>query len=96
MHQLSVYHSLLTHKVMQAKAPKYLYNKFNTNYFYKTRQAASGKIRSTRTPELDLARDSFSWRATEFYNKLPTEIRSIETLSTEATRVWIKEKVDLI
>ena len=83
---------------MQAKAPKYLYNKFNTNYFYKTRQAASGKIRSTRTPELDLARDSFSWRATEFYNKLPSEIRSIEKLSTfkEATRVWIKENVDLI
>ena len=79
-------------------APKYLYNKFNTNYFYKTRQAASGKIRSTRTPELDLARDSFSWRATEFYNKLPTVIRSKQTLSTfkEATRVWIKENVDLI
>ena len=98
VHQLYVYHSLiLTHKVMQAKAPRYLYSKFNTNYFYQTRQAASGKIRSTRTPELDLARDSFSWRAAEFYNDLPIQIRSIQTLTNfkKATRLWIKQNVDL-
>ena len=98
VHQLYVYHSLiLTHKVMQAKAPRYLYSKFNTNYFYQTRQAASGKIRSTRTPELDLARDSFSWRAAEFYNDLPIQIRSTQTLTDfkKATRLWIKQNVDL-
>ena len=98
VHQLSIYHSLiLTHKVMQAKAPKYLYSKFNTNYFYKTRQAASGKIRCTRTPELDLARDSFSWRSAEYYNELPIQIRSIQTLPKfkKATRLWIKQNIDL-
>ena len=45
---------------MQAKSPKYIYTMFNTNYSYKTRQADSGMIRSTRTPKLDLATDSFS------------------------------------
>ena len=71
VNQLSVYHTvILAFNVMQAKSPKYIHTMFNTNYSYKTRQADSGMIRSTRTPELDLAKDSFSWRAADLFNQL--------------------------
>ena len=83
VHQLSVYHTvILAYKVMQAKAPKYLYTMFNTEYSYKTRQAYSGMIRNTFTPELDISKDSFRWRATDLDNQLPATIREIKTLQS--------------
>ena len=98
MNQLSVYHTvILAYKVMQAKSPKYLYSKFNTGYNYRTRQADSGMIRCTRTPELDLARDSFCWRAADLYNRLPFEIRSLKTLTQFKAGVkgWIKKNIEV-
>ena len=98
VNQLSVYHTvILAHQVIEAKSPHYLYSKFNTNYYYRTRQADSGKIRCTRTPELDLARDSFCWRAAELYNKLPSEIRSMKTLTLFKTGVkeWVKNNIEV-
>ena len=98
VNQLSVYHTvILAHKVMQARTPKYLYSKFNTNYQYKTRQATSGLIRCTRTPELDIARDSFCWRATELYNRLPVEIRNMKTLMQfrENVKSWVKQNIEI-
>ena len=82
---------------MQAKTPQYLYSKFNTNYKYKTRQATGGLIRCTRTPELDIARDSFCWRATELYNRLPVEIRNKKTLMQFRTSVksWVKQNIEI-
>ena len=76
VHQLSVYHTvILAYKVMQAKAPKYLYTMFNTEYPYETRQADSGRIRNGITPELEISKDSFRRRATELYNQRPAVIR---------------------
>ena len=98
VHQLSVYHTLiLVYKVMQVKAPKYLYTMFNTEYSYKTRQADSGKIRNTMIPELDISKDSFRWRATDLYNKLPVAIREINTLQSfkTATKQWVKQNVEM-
>ena len=98
VHQLSVYHSVtLAFKVMQAKSPKYLFIMFNTSYNYKTRQADSGMIRSTRTPELDLAKDSFSWRAATLYNELPDSIRNQHTIEgfKIATKLWIVQNIEL-
>ena len=98
VNQLSVYHTvILAHKVMQAKSPKYLYSKFNTDYHYRTRQAEEGKIRCTRTPELDLARDSFCWRAADLYNRLPFEIRSMKNLTQFKTSVkgWVMKNIEV-
>ena len=99
VHQLSVYHSVtLAFKVMKAKSPKYLFTMFNTSYNYKTRQADSGMIRSTRTPELDLAKDSFSWRAADLFNQLPEHIRNLNNLQAFklAAKKWVRENVDII
>ena len=96
--QLIAYHSLiLVYKVMQAKSPKYLYSMFSTPYNYKTRQAQCGIIRQDRGLDLDLAADSFRWRASELYNQLPLVIRNMDTLEKFKTRVkdWIKKNVQL-
>ena len=98
VHQLSVYHTvILAFNVMMAKSPKYLYTMFNTNYIYKTRQADSGMIRSTRTPELDLAKDSFSWRASDLFNQLPENIRSMKTPQKFklAAKQWVRENIEI-
>ena len=99
VHQLSVYHTvILAFKVIQARSPKYLYTMFNTTYYnYKTRQADSGKIKSTRAPELDLAKDSFSWRAAILYNELPDSIRNQHTIEgfKLATKLWIVQNIEL-
>ena len=70
---------------------------FNTNYSYKTRQADSGRIKSTRAPELDLAKDSFSWRAAILYNELPDLIRNQNTIQgfKLATKLWIRQNIEL-
>ena len=98
VHQLSVYHTvILAYKVMQAKAPKYLYTMFNTEYPYETRQADSGRIRNGITPELEISKDSFRWRATDLYNQLPAAIRGIKTLQSFklATKQWVRKNVEV-
>ena len=98
VHQLSVYHTvILAFKVIQARSPKYLYTMFNTNYSYETRQADSGKIRSTRAPELELAKDSFSWRAAVLYNEIPDSIRNQNTIQSfkQATKLWVRQNIEL-
>ena len=42
---------------------------FNTTYSYETRQADSGMVRSVGTTELDIAKDSFKWRAVDLFNQ---------------------------
>ena len=98
VHQLSVYHTIImAYKVMQAKSPKYLYTMFNTNYSYETRQADSGMVRSVRTPELDIAKDSFRWRAADLFNQLPAAIREIKTIQSFkfATKRWVRQNVEV-
>ena len=98
VHQLSVYHTvILAFNVMQARSPKYLYNMFNNTYSYKTREAASGKIRNTRNPDLELSQDSFRCRAVELYNQLPASVKSHQNLQGFKTAVkqWVKQNVEL-
>jgi hypothetical protein len=99
VNQLSVYHTvIMAYKVIQVKSPKYLFNMFNTTYNYETRQADSGRIRSTRTPELELAKDSFSWRAAVLFNDLPEAIRIMKTTQSFklAAKVWIRQNIDVV
>ena len=85
---------ILVYNVIQEK---YIYIMFFTPYNYKTRQAQCGIIRQDRGLDLDLAADSFRWRASELYNKLPLETRNLDTLDMFKANVknWIKHNVDL-
>ena len=95
--QLSFYHSvLLVYKTRQSKQPRYLYRMHNSwAYPYRTRQAENELVRVLSKPNLELAKDSFRWRAANCYNQLPSEIRTsskIEEFKSKA-KPWIMENV---
>ena len=84
VHQLGVYHSvLIIYKTFQNNSPKYLKERIKNKFPYKTRMAASNVINLGPDPNLQLTRNSFRWRASNLWNKLPEEIRSIQKISTE-------------
>ena len=98
VHQLAVYHTVvLVHKVLQAKSPTYLFEMFSTNYTQQTRQATNHKIRHTRTPRLELSRESFRWRGEHLYNQLPENIRRMSNIQNFkfATRQWVASSVEV-
>ena len=70
---------------------------FTTPFGYKTREAASGRIRHIRGPELDIAQESFRWRSADFFNSLPAHIRDSSTLEMfkKNAKDWIKRNIDL-
>ena len=95
--QLAFFHSvLLVYKTRQSKRPRYLYSMHNSwSYPYSTRQAETGLIRVLSKPKLELARDSFRWRAANCFNQLPSEIRlsiKVEEFKTKV-KPWIIENV---
>ena len=97
VHQLVVYHSVvMVFKILQSKQPKPLHSMFPTEYKYKnTSQARSKSIKQTGHPTLDLARDSFRWRAAQSFNMLPASIKNLQTLEKFKleTKKWIKENI---
>ena len=98
VHQLAVYHSVvLVYKVRQTESPRYLFSMFSAKYNCDTRQAASGLIRHTRGIELDIAKDSFRWRASNEFNSLPLVTRQKTTLKEfkSSAKKWIKTNISL-
>ena len=88
--QLAVYQTcVLVYKVLENKSPQYLFSMFNMNYTMDTRQAARLEIKPDRKiPELELTMDGFRWRATKEWNKLPKEVRKLESLKLFKTSLW--------
>ena len=85
--QLAVYQTcVLVFKVLEQKSPQYLDSMFSMNY---TRQAARLEIRPDRKiPELELTMEGFRWRAVKEWNKVPTEIRKLNSLKLFKTSLW--------
>ena len=93
---LQQYHTvLMVHKILRNESPAYLYSMFSTNYSYRTRQAGSGMIRSTRTPNLDLATGSFRYRASKMYNDLPEYVKGKTNVDgfKAAVKDWIRGNI---
>ena len=79
----------MVHKVLENRAPQYLYNMFALEYNCNTRQAARLEIRQDRTiPDKELTMASFRWRAVKEFNKLPTDIRQLESVKSFKTKLW--------
>ena len=79
----------MVHKVLASRSPQYIFNMFSTDYTRETRQASRMEIKQDRDhPELGLTMDSFRWRATRDYNRLPVELRKQQTyiLTNEGPR----------
>ena len=79
VHQLVQYHDiLLLHKVIKSGQPRNLHNMDSYVYLQQTRQATSGAVKPIGIPKLDIAKNSFRWRAAETYNKIPLEVIKME------------------
>ena len=98
--QLGIYHSLLqVHKVKLSKRPSYLHNMHHGEHYVRnTRQAEDQQIRLLGNPRLELTRGGFRWQAAFYYNRLPKEIRQMETLDIfkKHLKTWIQENMDII
>ena len=71
---------------------------FPTEYSYKnTNTARSKSIKQRGHPVLDIARDSFRWRAARYFNQLPASIKNLETSAKfkQETKAWIRANIPL-
>ena len=100
--QLIVFQSLiLLFKIRQDKKPKYLFDKIDKKYPYKTRLAeeenANNRIGETRIFEKETAQKSFIPRVTKDWNNLPNSLREITLLKMfkSKLRVWVKDTVPI-
>ena len=91
--------ALTTHKVVKHKAPMYLHNKISTSHPYRIRQATERGIRFGEQFEIQssLTRNSFCYRGTQGYNRLPYEIRGAKTIATfkHKLKIWVKTNIPI-
>ena len=96
VNQLAHYHNILIiQQVIENRTPRNLYEMYNWNYQYQTRQAVSNALKPNGTPRLELTKKSFRWRAIEYYNKLPISITSISERSSFKIKlkIWLQDNV---
>ena len=97
--QLIFYHSVLQlHKVRLSRTPMYLYTMHNSwLYQYRTRQAENELVQIRGRPKLELSRLSFKWRAANYYNQLPGDIRKCSCIKSFKVKVkiWIRANISL-
>ena len=90
---------VVTHKTMLSQKPRYLYDKFGSQYPCNTRLAASRRIRidGNFDADLSLAHDSFRWRASKLYNELPVHIRTETKLARFKFNLkqWVSSNVTI-
>ena len=100
VYQLGIYHSIImTYKIIQDKNPAYFQDKFSTHFPYRTRIAKNNAIHisSDFENELKLADNSFRWRASALWNKLPPDMRIIPKLPKFKRKLkkWIFQNIDI-
>ena len=96
------YHTTLqVHKTLMTKKPVYLYSKLTKDGDWPrdTRQARSSTIRQgpSYQTKLGLAKNSFRWRGTTWYEALPMSIRSEAKLGKfkKKLNTWIKGNINI-
>ena len=91
--------AVLVHKFICSGSPLSLKNRLPRVHPYRTRQGSTGSIRFAETFSStgNQAHNSFCYRGTKEYNKIPANIRSSRTVSSFKTklRIWVKTTVDI-
>ena len=88
--QLIFYHTVLqAHKTLSVGLPRPLFHELSGEYPRNTRSATAGHIR-----QIGRSKDTFKYRAAQFYNRVPTEVRvgSVATVKLKLKK-WIKHNV---
>ena len=98
VYQLGIYHSIvLTYKIIQDRNPIYFNEKLSTSFPYRTRKGKARAINIGPQNKLSLTDNSFRWRASRLWNKLPPDIRTIPKLPQFKSKLkkWILENIDI-
>ena len=98
--QLVFYQTVLTvHKIALEKKPEYLAKKFGSDHPYRTRQSTSGGVRFGEefNAKSSLSRNSFCFRGTVNYNRIPANIRQSRTIETFKYKLkkWISTNIPI-
>ena len=96
--QLVFYHSVLaTHKIVTSGKPRYLHRVMSTHHPLRTRQATSGEIwlGDNFDSKSDLVQDSFKYRASKGYNRIPGTLRAVKTPATFKRKLkhWVSTNI---
>ena len=83
------------HKIKMTRSPKNLYNMYNWDYSYQTRQASNKMIKPKGIAKLEISKNSFRWRGADTLNRLPSEISNIEDSAEfkHSVKLWIRDNV---
>ena len=107
MAQLGVYHSLvLVFKILETQSPQYPFNKlsgiqgetyYTTRYIKKQSASHLIKLGPESKASGDIAKNSFKYRATSQWNRLPADVKEAKNVSTFKTKLrkWILENTPI-
>ena len=100
INQLVFFHtSILLFKILNNRKPKYLFSMISTELNYLTRADNTGKLRvvADYTPKQGLNWKSFRWRSVQFWNQLPANIRTMNSILKfkSSLKSWIMKNVDI-
>ena len=100
LHQLVFYHTvILFYKIRRNSTPTVLFDMAQADYPYSTRAKAKGSYKvlsSIRVPS-SLAVQSFRWRSVQFWNMVPFEIKSTNSMVKfkKSLKLWITENIGM-
>ena len=99
VYQLGVYHSLIVmYKTLQDKTPRYMHEQVSKDFPRNTRISSANTIyMGPEVYKLKLSKNSFKYRASMLWNKLPAELRTIPKLTQFKLKLrnWVIKNVDI-
>ena len=86
---------VLLFKIQQEKKPKYLYEKINSRFSF--RSSDETKIRDKRSFKTDTAKKGFITRTINDWNNLPRHLREIPNLKQFKFKLksWVKDNIPI-
>ena len=92
--QLVFFHTVMqAHKTISTGVPKALHQSLSNSYPYRTRRAATGLIRNGDGLS---STSSFKYRAMQYYNSVPSSIRTGSIISVKRKlKLWVKANIPI-
>ena len=92
--QLVFFHTVMqAHKTISTGVPKALHQSLSNSYPYRTRRAATGLIRNGDGLS---STSSFKYRAMQYYNSVPSSIRTGSIASVKRKlKLWVKANIPI-
>ena len=100
--QLEFYHSvILLFKAKRSQNPAYIFdmtvNAENVRYGARSSQVGKLRVVGRKLPQCSLNENSFRWRSTRYWNKLPLELRKMDNLVKfkKSLKTWVQKNIKI-